>query len=126
MTQAHPVPDMDAGDRLPVENMTAGPVGLVGSDQRDNQIQLRAGIDHPSDAAKNAIHFSKCTKAIDVNRLQARGLRKQFRVVHETPRQRVRDHQNMEMSERRQKCEMQPAESFARKVDAHQTAAVLT
>jgi hypothetical protein len=128
MMQAHPVPDVDARDSLPIECMTSRTVALLCTRERTNKIELRTGIDNPADAAQNAIHFSKCTKAIDVNRLQARGLREQFLVAHfENPRQRVRGHQNMEMSERRQKCELQPAESFARKVDAdQQSAAVLS
>jgi hypothetical protein len=118
---------MHARDSLPIECMTSRTVALLCTRERTNQIELRAGIDNPSDAAQDAIHFSKCTKAIDVNRLQARGLRKQFLVAHfENPRQRVRGHQNTEMSGRRQKCELQPAESFARKVDERQAAAVLT
>ena len=82
MTQAHPVPYVHARDSLVVEDMTSRTVALIGACERTNQIQLRAGIDDPSDAAQNAIHFAKCSKSIDVNRLQACGLRKQFFVQH--------------------------------------------
>jgi hypothetical protein len=44
----------------------------------------------------------------------------------ENPRQRVRGHLTTDMSARRQKCEMQPADSFARKFDADQAAVVLS
>jgi hypothetical protein len=86
MTEAHPVPDMDAGDRLPVEDMTAGPVGLIGSDQRDNQIQLRAGIDHPSDAAHHSVDLPVRAESIDVHGWEARSLHQKFLVGHEHPR----------------------------------------
>jgi hypothetical protein len=82
MTQVHPVPDVHARDGLSVERMPASSVALLGSRERANQIQLRAGIDHPAHAAKNSIHFSKCPESIDVNRLQAGGLRQQFFVQH--------------------------------------------
>jgi hypothetical protein len=118
MMQAHPVPDMDARDGLPIECMTSRTVALLCTRERANKIDLRAGIDNPADAAKNSIHFSKCAKSIDVNRLQARCLRQQFLVAHfENPRRRVRGHQNTEMSGRRQKCEMQPSDFSAQKVD---------
>jgi hypothetical protein len=134
MMQAHPVPDMNARGCLAVESMTTGAIALLGADQRNNQIELRACIDNPSDAAKNSIHFSKCAKSIDVNRLQARGLREQFFVQHfENPRQWKVSKYDRETSTRRQKTEMQPPESFAAGtgiipsgIRAHQTAVVLT
>jgi hypothetical protein len=85
MTQAHPVPDVHARGGLAVEDMTSRTVSLIGACEGTNQIQLRAGIDDPADAAKNAIHLSKCPESIDVNRLQARGLREKFLVAHESP-----------------------------------------
>src|SRR6478609_4960522 len=118
MTQAHPIPNMHARGSLAIECMTSRTVALLCTSERTNQIQLRAGIDNPADAAENSIHFAESAKAIDVNRLQTRGLREQFLVGHfENPQRRVRGHQNMEMSETRQKCEMQPADFVARKVD---------
>lgn len=96
MTQAHPVPYVHAGDGLSVQHMTSRTVALIGARERTNQIELRAGIDNPSDAAQNSIHFSKCTKSIDVNRLQARGLREKFLVGHVIPRHRWnRDHRTI-------------------------------
>jgi hypothetical protein len=86
MMQPNPVPDMDAGDRLPVEDMTAGPVGLIGADQRDNQIQLRAGIDHPSDAAHHSVDLPVRAESIDVHGREARGLHQKFLVGHKHPR----------------------------------------
>lgn len=89
MTQAHPVPDMHASNGLAVEGVTGSAVALLGACKGTNQIQLRAGIDDPSDAAQNSVYFSKCTKAIDIDWLQAGGLRQQFLVGHsETPRHR--------------------------------------
>jgi hypothetical protein len=89
MTQAHPVPDVHARGSLAIERMTSGTVPLIGACEGTNQIQLRAGIDNPADATQNAIHFAKRSESIDVNGLQAGGLRQQFLVVHlKTPRQR--------------------------------------
>lgn len=86
MRQRGPTPDTDAFDgRLLVETMTSGNSALIGSCERHDQIQLRAAIDHPADAAKNSIHFAKSSKTIDVDRLQTRGLREQFLVCHVTP-----------------------------------------
>jgi hypothetical protein len=82
MMQVHPVPDVDARDGLPIERMSASSVALLGSRERANQIQLRAGIDHPAHAAQNSIHFSKRSETIDINGLQAGGLRQQFFVQH--------------------------------------------
>jgi hypothetical protein len=88
MTQAHPVPDMHACGSLAVENVASFAGSLIGSDERDNQVQLRAGIDNPANATKNSIHFAKRSESIDVNRLQAGGLCQQFFVGHDddTPR----------------------------------------
>lgn len=74
---------MDApGRRFLVEHMTSVASSLIGAGDRHNQIQLRAGIDNPPNAAKNSIHFAKRSETIDVNGLQARGLREQFFVGH--------------------------------------------
>jgi len=86
MTQAHPVPDVHARDSLPVENVTCSTVALLGAREGTNQIQLRAGIDHPADAAQHSIHFAERAESIDVNGRKARGLQDQFRVVHMHPR----------------------------------------
>lgn len=85
MTHAHPVPDVHARDGFVVEHMTSRAVALLCTRERANQIHLRASIDNPADAAQNAIHFSKCSETIDINRLQAGGLRQQFFVRHEFP-----------------------------------------
>ena len=55
MTQAHPVPDVHARGSLAVENVTCGPVALLCTREGTNQIQLRAGINDPADAAQDAI-----------------------------------------------------------------------
>ncbi len=114
MSERRPRPYSNALDRcLLVQTMTSSSVALLGTSHRNNQIELRSGIDNPAYAAKNSIHFSKCAKSIDVNRLQARGLREQLLVGHfENPRLRVRGHLNMDVSATRQKCELQLAESF--------------
>jgi len=84
MSQARPIPDIDALDGLlVVQHLPSNHCSVVGAGKRDNQIQLRAGIDNPSDASKNPIHFAKRSESIDVNRLQAGGLRQQFFVVHD-------------------------------------------
>lgn len=83
MMQAHPIPYMHASDGLPVESMAASAVALLGSDERHDQIELRPCVDHPADAAKNAIHLSKCSETIDIDGLQAGGLRQQFFVAHD-------------------------------------------
>lgn len=83
MTQAHPVPDVHACGSLAVENMPSFSCSLIGAGKGHDQIQLRAGIDDPSDATKNPIHFAKRSESIDVNGLQAGGLRQQFFVVHD-------------------------------------------
>jgi len=89
MTQAHPIPDVHARDGLPVENVTCSTVALLGSREGTNQIQLRAGIDHPADAAQHSIHFAERAESIDVNGRKARGLQDQFRVVHMHPRNKL-------------------------------------
>lgn len=82
MMQAHPIPDMHARGSLGVQCVTGGASALVGACERADQVQLRAGIDYPADAAQHSIHFAKSPESIDVNRLQARGLREQFFVGH--------------------------------------------
>jgi len=86
MTQAHPVPDVHARGSLAVENMASCSVALLCTRQGTNQIQLRAGIDHPSDAAQNAIYLPKCSESIDVHGHKARGLEQEFLVAHSHPR----------------------------------------
>ena len=86
MSQRRTIPDMDALERRFVfQHLPSNHCSLLGARKRDNQIQLCAGIDHPADAAKNSIHFSKSAKSIDINRLQVRSLHKQFFVCHELP-----------------------------------------
>lgn len=83
MSQFVAIPDMDAPDGLSlVEHMTSSSIALVGSGERYDQIQLRAAVDHPAHATKNSIHFAKSPEPVDVDRLQARGLREQFLVCH--------------------------------------------
>ena len=89
MTQAHPIPDVHARDGLPVENVTCSTVALLGSREGTNQIQLRAGIDHPADAAQNSIHFAESSESIDVHGRKARGLQQEFLVAHEYPRNKL-------------------------------------
>ena len=84
--QMHPVPDMGARDGLAVEHMLDCTRAVLGADQRDDQIQLRAGIDHPADAAQHSIHFAESAESIDVNGRKARGLQQEFLVAHEYPR----------------------------------------
>jgi len=86
MMQPHPVPDVHARGRLAVERMTRGPVAFVGAREGTNQIQLRAGIDHPADAAQHSIHLSKCSESIDINGWKARSLHQKFLVGHKHPR----------------------------------------
>lgn len=83
MMQAHPVPYVHTRGSLSVEGMPASSIALLGARDRTDQIELRAGIDHPADAAQNAIHLSESPESIDVNRLQAGGLRQQFFVGHD-------------------------------------------
>ena len=87
--QMHPVPDMGARDGLAVEHMLDCTRAVLGADQRDDQIQLRAGIDDPSDAAQHSIHFAERAESIDVNGRKARGLQDQFRIVHMHPRNKL-------------------------------------
>ena len=86
MTQAHPIPNVHARGSLAIECMTSSSVALLCTCERAYQIDLCAGIDHPADAAQNAIHFAEGSESIDVNGLQAGGLRKQFLVAHAHPR----------------------------------------
>jgi len=132
MTQAHPIPDVHASGSLAVEHMTAGAVALLGADDRHDQVELRAGIDDPANAAQNSVYFSKCAETIDIDGLQARGLREQFFVRHENPPERVRANHDTHMSRTRHKTELQPAETFVAScginliaASAHQMAAVL-
>ena len=89
MMQMHPVPDMGARDGLAVEHMLDCTRAVLGADQRYDQIQLRAGIDHPADAAQHSIHFAERAESIDVNGRKARGLQDQFRIVHMHPRNKL-------------------------------------
>ena len=84
--QAYPIPNVDARDSLAVERMTSGPIAVLGAREGTNQIQLRASIDDPADAAKNPIHFSKSSESIDVHGRKPGGLQDQFLVAHEYPR----------------------------------------
>jgi hypothetical protein len=86
MSQRRTTPDGNALDGLCTQRALDIVAGLVGTHQRNNQIQLRAGIDYPAGAAKNSIHFSKSPKAIDVNRRKDRTLHNQIFVAHEVPR----------------------------------------
>lgn len=89
MMQAHPVPDVHARHGLAVERVASRPVALLCAGQGTNQIQLRAGIDHPADAAKNSIHFAKSPESIDVNGRKDCGLQQKFLVAHEHPRNKL-------------------------------------
>ena len=84
--QAHTIPNMNARGRLAIECMTSRTVALLCARQRAYQIELRAGIDHPADAAKNSIHFSKSSKPIDINGRKTGRLQYQFLVAHAHPR----------------------------------------
>jgi hypothetical protein len=110
MTQAHPVPDMHARGSLAVESMTSGAIALLGACQRTNQIQLCAGIDNPSDATQNSVDFAKRSETIDINGLQAGGLRQQFFVCHENPRQWANYDHDRKMTQARLDSELQPQE----------------
>src|SRR6185503_12786317 len=89
MMQAHPVPDVHARGGLAVERMTCSPVALLRACQGTNQIQLRAGIDDPADAAENSVHFAEGSESIDVNGRQAGSLQYQFLFAHEHPRNKL-------------------------------------
>lgn len=76
-------PNFDAArGGLLVQTMTGGSVALFGACEGYNQIELCADIDHPTNAAKNSIHFAKRSETIDVNWCQTRGLREQYFVLH--------------------------------------------
>jgi len=116
MTQAHPVPDVHARGSLAVENVPAGAVALIGSSKGHDQIQLRAGIDDPADAAKNPIHFAKRSESIDVNRLQTGGLRQQFLVGHWKPPHLAGGNHDTGVSDvRSQSCNL-TTKSFPRRI----------
>ena len=89
MMQAHPVPYVHARGSLAVERMTCSSVALFGACQGTNQIQLRAGIDDPADAAENSVHFAEGSESIDVNGRQAGSLQYQFLFAHEHPRNKL-------------------------------------
>jgi hypothetical protein len=89
MMQAHPVPDVHARGGLAVEDVTSGSVAVLGAREGTDQIQLRAGIDDPADAAQNAIHLSKCSETIDVHGHKACGLQQKFLVAHKLPRNKT-------------------------------------
>jgi len=83
MSQSCPAPDPHALDRhLVIEHLSGDHRSLIGARKRNNQIQLRAGIDDPANAAQNSIHFSKSSKSIDVHGCKAGGLRQQILVCH--------------------------------------------
>ena len=110
MMQAHPVPYVDARGSLAVESVPAGAVALLGAYERHNEIELGTGIYDPANAAKNSIHFSKCSETIDIDGLQAGGLRQQFFVRHfGVPRQWKPNH-DREVTLARWKTETQPQE----------------
>jgi len=83
MSQRGTAPDPHALDRhLVIEHLPGDHRSLIGARKRNNQIQLRAGIDDPANAAQNSIHFSKSSKSIDVHGCKAGGLRQQILVCH--------------------------------------------
>lgn len=86
MSPRTPIPDVDTLGGLRMKRTLHAAAGLIGARQRNNQIQLRAGIDTPADASKNSIYFAESSKSIDVDRREHRGLRDQFFVCHEVPR----------------------------------------
>jgi len=87
MRQCRAIPDMNAlGRRVVVQYLPSNHSSMVGSYQRHNQIQLRAGIENPPDAAQNSIRLSKCTKTIDIDGHKARRLSQQVFVCHVSPR----------------------------------------
>lgn len=86
MSQRRPIPDVNALGGLRTQRALNAAAGLIGSHQGNNQIQLRAGIDHPAGAAQNSIHFAERPESIDVNRRQDRTLQNQIFVAHEVPR----------------------------------------
>lgn len=95
MSERRTIPHTNDFDRFfVVENLPGHCRPVLGTSERDYQVQLRSSIDYPTDAAKNSIHFAKCTKAIDVNRLQIGSLRKQFFVCHKPPPYCARAHLN--------------------------------
>jgi len=86
MMQAHPVPYVHASNSLAIEDVASSSIAVLGAREGTNQIQLRAGIDHPADAAQNPIYFPKSSESIDVHGLKARGLQQKFLVAHKYPR----------------------------------------
>lgn len=109
MMQAHPVPDVHARGSLAVEDVTGRTVALLGACKRADQIQLRAGIDHPADAAQHAVHFAERPESIDINGYEARGLHEQFFVGHEgRPRRVTGAHPRIIVTSARQESETQP------------------
>jgi hypothetical protein len=89
MRQRGPIPNVDAGNGLSVQRVTCGRDALIGTCDGHDQIQLRARIDNPSDAAKNSIYFPKSPKTVDINRRQACRLQDKFFVVHKHPRNKL-------------------------------------
>lgn len=132
MTQAHPVPDMHASGCFAIQHLTRFSVALLGACEGDDQIQLRAGIDNPADAAKHSIHFPKCSESIDINRLQTGGLRQQFFVCHDDPPEWASFDHDRDVTQARQETDVQPLEFFVAphginpSVDPNQTTGVLT
>ena len=115
MSQRRPIPYMDAfGGRLLVQNVTGHSRSLVGASNRDNKIELSPRIYHPANAAKNSIYFSKCSKSVDVNRCEARGLREKVFVVHASPPKNLaREKHATIVSDARYKSDAQPQDFFA-------------
>jgi hypothetical protein len=75
MRQLRPVPAFDGLWRLCVQRKPGRPDRLIGAGQRNDQVQLRAGFDDPSNAAQDAIDFSERTEAVYVNGHKRTGLR---------------------------------------------------
>lgn len=86
MSRRHPIPDVNALGGLDPKCALHAPASLFGAHQRDNQIQLRAGIDRPADAAQNSIHFPECSETVDIDGCEHGTLLDQFLFVHRVPR----------------------------------------
>lgn len=81
-------PDHDAlGGALFCSQRSLGiDLGLIGTDERDAQIQHGAALDDESDASQQAVDFPVSTETVAIDQRQALRLLYQFVVLHDFPR----------------------------------------
>src|SRR6185437_402966 len=86
------IPDCQALAWQAVQAAPRRSIGLFRSDDRHNQIQLRAAAVDKANAAQNSVAFAIGAEAVHVNRGGVHCQRKQFLFAHSETLQKIRNH----------------------------------